>query len=136
VFLLEEKRSMRIALFKDSYASFLQALDETGLTYEEVRPVPGQVVAAGTIVVIAQVAAIAGPFAAVLVAWIKARASRKIFLTLSDDRSIHLEGYSIEQVREILPLVKQMAVVDTKPADGSPDARALGTLDELGNTNH
>lgn len=108
---------MRVALFKDSQASFLQALDEAGISYEERRPIPGQIMASGSMVLIAQTAAITGSIATVLVAWIKARASRKIILTLQGNKVVHLEGYTIEQVRELLPLVDHMTAIDTQPAE-------------------
>lgn len=121
---------MRVSLFKDSHASFLQALDDAGLQYEEIKPVPGQILASGTMVVIAQTAAIAGSIATVLVAWLKARSSRKIFITLEDNRSIQLEGYSIQQLEQLLPLVKQMSAIDTKPAEEFVDRGKLETMDE------
>jgi len=111
---------LRIALFKDSQASFIQILDDVGVPYEELRAPPGQIMASGTMIVIAQTAAIAGAVATVLVAWLKARASRKVILTLHDKRIVHLEGYSVEQVRELLPLVDQGTAIDTRPAE-KPD---------------
>lgn len=111
---------MRIALFKDSRESFTKALDEVGVAYEELRVPPGQVMASGAMILVAQTAAVAGSVAAVLVAWLKARASRKVILTLLDKRIVHLEGYSVEQVRELLPLVDHGTAIDTEPpADGA-----------------
>ena len=111
---------MRIALFKDSKESFVQALDEAGVSYEELNVPPGQVMASGAMIVVAQTAAVAGSIAAVLVAWLKARASRKVILTLHDKRIVHLEGYSVEQVKELLPFVDHGTAIDTKPpADGA-----------------
>ena len=110
---------MRVALFKDSQASFLQALDEAGIPYEEVRFAPGQVMASGSMVLIAQTAAVAGSIATVLVAWIKARASRKIILTLQGNKIVHLETCTVDQVRELLPLVEQMTAIDTQPEEQS-----------------
>ena len=106
---------MHIALFKGSRDSFIKALDESCIGYEELRAPPGQVMASGTMINIAQTAAVLGPIAAVLVAWIKARASRKVILTLHDKRIIHLEGYSVEQIKELLPQVDRGTAIDTKP---------------------
>ena len=85
---------MRIALFKDSRASFLQDLSEAGIDFEESRPIPGRIMASATYVAIAQIATVSGAVATVLVAWIKARASRKVILTLKDQKIVHLEGFS------------------------------------------
>lgn len=110
---------MRIALFKDSQASFLHALNDAGVPYEEHRIAPGQVMANCAMITVAQTAAIAGAVATVLVAWLKARASRKVILTLHDKRIVHLEGYSVEQVRELLPQVDHGTAIDTQPAEQS-----------------
>lgn len=96
---------MRVALFKDSQASFVQALDDAGVPYEELRAPPGPIMASSAMIAIAQTVAIAGAVASVLVAWLRARASRKVILTLHDKTIVHLEGYSVEQVRGLLPLV-------------------------------
>ncbi|WP_092704916.1 effector-associated constant component EACC1 [Rhodanobacter glycinis] len=108
---------MRVALFKDSQGSFTEALEDAGIPYEELRPVPGQVMAAGTLITIALTTAITGPIATVLVAWLRARASRKVMLTLRDKTIVHLEGYSVEQVQQVLELVEYATVIDTKPAE-------------------
>lgn len=105
---------MRIVLFKDSETSFLQALEGAGIPYERSTPMPGQVMASGSIIAIAQAVTAAAPVAAVLVAWIRARASRKIILTLSTNKVIHLEGYSVEQAQELLLTTTQLAAIDTK----------------------
>lgn len=68
---------------------------------------------------LAQTVAIAGAIAPVLVAWLKGRASRKIILTLQDKTIIHVEGYSLEQVRELIPLIASMTVIDTSLAKES-----------------
>ena len=83
---------------------------------------PGQVMASGSMVVVAQTAAIAGAIATVIVAWIKVGASRKIILTLQGNKVVHLEGYTIDQVRELLPLVDHMAAIDTHPAEQSKNS--------------
>lgn len=109
---------MRLALFKDSHSSFTQALDDGGVPYQELRPTPGQIMASGTVVAVAYTTAISGAIATVLVAWLKARASRKVILTLKGQKVVHLEGYSVEQVKELLPLVENGSVIDVESADG------------------
>jgi len=108
---------MYLALFKDSEASFRQALDKSDIEYEAKKPKPGEVVAAGLIIEVVQTIATSGAIAAVLVAWLRARASRKIILTLEDNKVVHLEGYSIKEVQQVLPMVKSAAIIDTQPAD-------------------
>ena len=106
---------MRIALFKNSRETFVQALEDASIVYEELKAPPGQIMASSIIINVAQTAAVAGPIAAVLVAWLKARASRKIILTLQDNKIVHLECYSIEQVKELLPLINHGTAIDTQP---------------------
>ena len=108
---------MRIALFKDSRASFLQDLSEAGIDFEESRPIPGRIMASATYVAIAQIATVSGAVASVLVAWIKARASRKVILTLKDQKIVHLEGYSAKEVEALLKITESVAVIDTKPIE-------------------
>ena len=108
---------MRIALFKDSRASFLKDLSEAGIDFEESQPIPGRIMASATYVAIAQIAAVSGAVATVLVAWFKARASRKVILTLKDQKIVHLEGYSAKEVEALLKITESVAVVDTKPIE-------------------
>ena len=108
---------MRIALFKDSRASFLKDLSEAGIDFEESQPIPGRIMASATYVAIAQIAAVSGAVATVLVAWIKARASRKVILTLKDQKIVHLEGYSAKEVEALLKITESVAVIDTKPIE-------------------
>jgi len=106
---------VRITLFKHSERSFLQALEEAEIPYDEEKLEPGQIMASGAMVTVAQTAAIAGAIASVLVAWIRARASRKIILTLRDGKIIHLEGQTVDRVEELLPLVQRADVIDKEP---------------------
>ncbi len=108
---------MRIALFKDSEASFIRALDEAGIPYES--RMQFSVMAAPTMVEILQTVATPGAIAAVFVAWQKARASRKIILTLHGNKVVHLEGYSVDQAKELVPLIDHMAAIDTQPEEKS-----------------
>ena len=106
---------MLVALFKHSEESFLQILTEAEIPYEQEKHAPGQIMASGALITIAQTAAIAGAIASVLVAWIRARASRTIILTLKDGTIIHLKGESVDRVEELLPLVQRADVIDKEP---------------------
>ena len=110
---------MRVDLSRNGEESFLSSLKAAGIPYETFSATPGQIMASGTMIAIAQTAAISGALATVLVAWIKARASRKIILTLEGHKVVHLEGYTVEQVQELLPLVDRLSAIDTQPAEQS-----------------
>lgn len=119
---------MRIALSKDSRASFLQALLEAEIKFEELRPLPGSIMASATYVDIAQIAAavtspVAAAVATVLVKWLNARASRKVILTLKDKSIVHLEGYSAREAKQLLDMTEVATVIDTEtPSNESNQA--------------
>ena len=73
--------------------------------------------ASATYVAIAQIATVSGAVATVLVAWIKARASRKVILTLKAQKIVDLEGYSAKEVEALLKITESVAVIDTKPIE-------------------
>jgi hypothetical protein len=108
---------MYIVFFKDSEMSIRQALEGSGIEFLIRAPRPGIISAAGSIIELAQAAVTSGAIAGVLVAWVKARASREIQVTLEDRRVLSLKGYSSEQVKELLPLINKAVAIDTKPAD-------------------
>ena len=104
---------MRVVLFKNSEVSFLQLLNDTDVSYEKLYPASGSIMASGTMIVLGQTAAIAGSMATIIVAWLKARSSRKVIIALKDKQVVHLEGYSAGEVKELLPRAEQIAVIDT-----------------------
>ena len=123
---------MRIALFKDSRVSFLQNLSEADISFEELRPMPGNIMASATYVAVAQTAAVASAVAAVLVTWLKARASRRVILTLKDKQIIQLDGYSVEEVKELLNMTEVATVIDTKPIDNESNQSLQPTASDGG----
>lgn len=108
---------MRVSLFKDSRPSFLGALDAAKIAYNETTGVPGTVMASGSTIFVEITAAVAAPLAAVVVMWIRARASRKVILTMKENTVVHIEGYTAEQVQELLSRVDSLTAIDTRPTD-------------------
>lgn len=104
---------MHLALFRNSEVSFLQLLNDADVSYEKRYPNSGSVMASGTMIVLGQTAAIAGSVATIIVAWLKARSSRKVIITLKDKQVVHLEGYSAGEVKALLQVADQVAVIDT-----------------------
>jgi hypothetical protein len=104
---------MRFVLFKDSKASFLRALDENQIAYSSSATEGIQ--ASGWSIHVGDVSAVAAALASVLVAWIRARASRVVTLTLEGNKVVHLQGLSIAEVERLLPKAESGAVIDTKP---------------------
>lgn len=110
--------TIRAFTFKHSEESFLASLREHNIPLKEHPVILNQPMASGGVVEIltaigAQSALPA--LAIVVVQWLKARRSRKVMLQTKDKQVIHLEGYSVEEVAELLKNVKSLTVIDTKP---------------------
>ena len=56
----------------------------------------------------------------VLAAWLHARNSRKVVLTMKDDKIEHLEGRSAEEIAALLKVAKKIVVMETKKPDDKP----------------
>lgn len=56
-----------------------------------------------------------GALAVVIVAWLKAKSSRKVIITTRDNTVVHVEGFSIEQVAKVLESAKDAAIIDVPP---------------------
>ncbi|MBE0425134.1 MAG: hypothetical protein IBX72_00605 [Nitrospirae bacterium] len=113
--MIEEK--IKIVTFRDSKESFLSLLDENNFLFIEQVPHPGVVMATGEIVEILKAVGAASIFpslAAVAVQWLKARSSRKLMLQTKDKQIVHLEGYSVQEVAELLKQAESLTVIDTK----------------------
>ncbi len=111
---------MKVLLLGPGSDSFIAALDEAGIEYERrnPKPQPGVIMnASGDIVQFLEHAIPWASIATVLVAWIRARASRKIIVTTTDNKVVHTEGYSVEQFEKILTQAREIAIIDTKKSD-------------------
>jgi len=106
---------MRISLSGVGSDTLLTDLDGAGIKYVHRLPEPGQMMNAGELVEIAKVAVPA--IATVLVAWISARASRKVTITLPDKKIVQVEGRSVQEVEHLLTLAQSVMVMETKKPD-------------------
>ncbi|HDR9797398.1 hypothetical protein SB461_27420 [Burkholderia cenocepacia] len=100
-------------LFKDSKNSFLSELDRNSIEYSQIELFSSGVMASGELIAIAKAFVSSTAFATVVVTWLKTRASRKIIVTAKDEKIIHLEGYSVDEVEKILAIADRVAVVET-----------------------
>ena len=113
---METVSVLRFVLFKNSEKSFLSALDREGISHGRVQQFSAQPQASGIVESISAISE-AMPWnsiAKVMVAWIEARKSRKIIITTEDNTVIHAEGYSINDIKKILPKTKNITVIDTE----------------------
>jgi hypothetical protein len=101
-------------LYKHSKTSFLYELDNSAIKYQSIQAFSSEIMASGVLIAIAQAAVSSTAVAAIVVAWLKARASRKIVVTTKANQVVHLEGYSVVEVEKILALAVRVSVIDTK----------------------
>ena len=110
---------LEITLFKGSEGSFLTALDEAGIHHSRVEKFSRQPQASGFIESISAISE-AMPWnalAKVIVAWIDARKSREVIITSEDKVVLHAKGYSVAEVKKLLPNSVSIYVIDTKPPE-------------------
>lgn len=102
------------SLFKNSENSFLAALDEASIDYNPVAALSSTIMASAELIGIAQAVLSSGALTAIVVAWLKARASRKVIVTTNENQVVQLEGYSVADVEKILTIATRVAVIDTE----------------------
>ena len=109
-----------ITTFKDSEDSFLQALDDGNINYSEIAEFTKEPIASGKKFSFFADLSEAMPWnalAKVIVAWIEAKASRQVTMTLEDHGTFMAKGYSVKEVEEMLSKSVSIAVIDTKKDD-------------------
>ena len=113
---------MVISLLGIGSDTLLSDFDTAGIKYVVRTPEAGQVMNAGLLVEIAQATAPWASIAAVLVAWLRARASRKVIITLPDNKVLHVEGMGVKDVERLLPVAQAISALETKKPDSPKDA--------------
>lgn len=105
---------IRLSLVNGSEVTFLPALDEAGISH-------GQILQFTTdknpSVVVEGISAVmeAMPWnaiAKIVIAWIKAKSDRKVKFIKRDGEAIEFQGYSAEEVTEILKSTEHIALID------------------------
>ena len=118
---------MRLVLLGPGSGSFLAALEEAKIPYERQReevPLGVPMNAVGDLINIVEDAIPWASIAAVIVAWLRAQASRKVIVTTKDKQVLHTEGLSVKQVGKLLKLSEEVSVVDIQ----KPEAEATRQL--------
>lgn len=116
-FIVMTTKSISVHLFKNSYKPFTDLLVQNGVTFEERHPPAGVIMNAGETVEILnalQIPSIAASLATVICAFVRARSSRKIIITLKDNQIVHAEGYSEKEIQSILSNVKNITAIETE----------------------
>ncbi|MBN1556190.1 MAG: hypothetical protein JXA11_15725 [Phycisphaerae bacterium] len=113
----ESPEFLVISLVGEHSRSLLTDFDDAGVSYEERHPQPGVFMNAGDAVILAGASILAAT--RVLVAWIKYSSTRKLMITLSDNKIVQVqaEGISVAEFEQLLKAAKQVMVMDTKKQD-------------------
>lgn len=113
----EKVSVLTFTLFKDSEQSFILALDNAQIPHSRVQMFSIQPQASGIVESISALSE-AMPWnsiAKVILAWIEARKSREVIITLDDGKVFHAKGYSAKEIQCILPESINIVVIDSKP---------------------
>lgn len=112
--------SLPIHLFKDSSASFIEALSANGIRFSRRIQLSEAPMASGWAIEVFSAVKEATPWGAlavVIVAWLKARSSRKVIITTRDNIVIHAEGLSVEEVAKVLERAKNASIIEIPSKD-------------------
>ena len=96
-------------------ATLLEEFEAAGVEYARRRPQPGMDTSAGQVLetLTFSVPAVAG----IIVAWLNARPSRKVTVTLKDDTTWHAAGKSVAEVEKLLNGAKSILALEMERPD-------------------
>jgi hypothetical protein len=106
--------SLQVHLFKDSFGPFLTLLNENEVPYKMHSQRSLEPMACAEILEILKSDGLWGGLAAVIVAFLKYRTSRKIIITTNDNQIIHAENISKNELEKILKTAKSITAIETK----------------------
>ncbi|WP_115855174.1 hypothetical protein [Kushneria indalinina] len=112
---------LELTMFKNGASSFLHALDEAGIAHSRVVMFSTAPQGSGFKEIVSAVSD-AMPWnaiAKVIVTWIESRNSREVIITTKEGETFHAKGYSVAEVKELLPQSYSVMVVDAKPDEKS-----------------
>ncbi len=102
-----------IHVFKDSFGPVLELLNTHNIKYQMRQIRSGEVMASSEILEIILSPAMWGSLATIVVMFIKAKHGRKVVITTKDNKVIHAEGLTKEELEPILKEAKNLAAIDT-----------------------
>src|SRR5690348_15537705 len=94
-------------VFKDGFRPFVELLNEHQVQYQMREVRSGVPMASSGVIEIAQAVGVAsmwGGLAAVLVAFIKSRSSRKVIVTTKDNTVVQAEGLTAAELERVLAM--------------------------------
>ncbi|PPK74792.1 hypothetical protein B0F87_10735 [Methylobacter tundripaludum] len=108
---------LEIHLFNGSYQSLAEQLKANGIEFSERHQFSAAPATAQVVLELAGILKTAAPWAslaAVLIAWLKNRAGRKVIITTKDQGTIHVEGMSITEVERILEKTQFVSAIESR----------------------
>ncbi|WP_444892537.1 hypothetical protein ACJJIE_17765 [Microbulbifer sp. TRSA001] len=110
---------LEVKFFKDGIDDFINLLKSEKVPFEESFRFPSQVVAASgdSLEIMKAVAglSITPSIAAIVVQWLKNRSSRKVILQMTDKKIVHIEGYSKEEISNLIADASSITIIQTEP---------------------
>lgn len=110
--------TIRVKFFKNGSEEFFSLLEDSKIETQKRQAFPpGTIVMSGEYVEIIKAiggASIIPSLATIIVQWLKNRASRKIMIQTKNKEVIHIEGYSVKQVEQVLETAEKITVIQTK----------------------
>ena len=103
---------MFITLLGIGSETLLEDFDAAGIEYARSNPQPGVITNGGEVGEILKFTVPA--LATVFVAWLNARPSRKVAVTLMDDTTWHAAGKSVAEVEKLLTTAKTIMALETE----------------------
>jgi len=115
--------SLKLVVSNDTFRPVLQLVNEHRVRYTMQMQRSAQVSGAALEIARAVLENKEGlvAVASVVIAFITGRARRKVMVTMPDGSAVHLEGYSVGQVCEVLKTAHSVTLFQT-PAEVSPTA--------------
>ena len=106
---------MFITLLGIGSETLLEDFDTVGVEYARREPQPGVITNAGEVVEVLKFSVPA--VAAIIVAWLNTRPSRKVTVTQKDNTIWQAEGRSVDEVEKLLTSAKTIMALETKKPD-------------------
>ena len=111
---------IKLHLYKHGGKEFFRLMSEGNIPIQLKRHNPGTVMASGEIIEIVKVVgglSIAPSLAAVIVQWLKNKATRKIMIQTKDNVVVSLEGQDADRkkLEELLEVAYSVSAIQTQP---------------------
>jgi hypothetical protein len=109
--------TLPVYVFKDSFGPFLALLNEHHVKYQMRDARSGVQMAAAGVIEILQTPAMWAGLAAVIVAFLKYRHSRKVTVTMKNKTLIHAEGLTAKELERVLDQAQSLTAIETEKKD-------------------